>query len=241
MVSNMDYHFGRVVDFLKDIGEYENTVIIFLSDNGPNPWYSENYPGARDPEWVGQFDNRIENIGRPGSHFAYGIGWSAASSGPFSLAKMTVGEGGIRSPLIISGPGIKGGRRTDAVAYVTGIMPTILELARLDHPDTFRGRKVEPMRGRSMVGVLSGAKSEVYGEDDVFGGEMLNGRWMRRGDFKALFVPPPFGRNHWELYNVAADPGETHDLAKEKPEMLEELIKAWDEWAEEVGVVLTDQ
>ncbi len=237
MLSNMDYHFGRVVDFLKDIGEYDNTVIIFFSDNGANPWFSENYPGVRGSEWFAQFDNRIDNIGHPMSHFAYGIGWAAASSGPLSLAKMTVGEGGIRSPLIVSGPGVKGGRRLDALSYVTGIMPTILEMARLDHPKTFRGREVEPMRGRSMTGVLSGARTEVYGADEFIGGEMQNGRWMRQGDFKAHFVPPPFGSGTWELYNVVTDPGETRNLAEEKPAILQRLIAAWERRAEDVGVV----
>ncbi len=241
MVSNTDYHFGRVVDFLKDIGEYENTVIIFFSDNGPNPWFSENYPGVRNSKWFAQFDNRIENVGHPMSNFAYGVGWSAASSGPLSLAKMTVGEGGIRSPLIVSGPGVKGGRRVNAVSYVTGIMPTILEMAGLEHPKTFGGREVERMRGRSIAGVLSGARTEVYGPDDFIGGEMQNGRWMRQGDFKALFVPPPFGSGQWELYNVVEDPGETRNLAKEKPELLKRLIAAWDRWADDVGVVLTNQ
>jgi len=110
MVDNMDYHFGRVVKFLKDIGEYENTIVIFLSDNGPNPWYSEDYPGNRGSKWLAQFDNSIENIGHPMSHFAYGMGWGSAGAGPLDLFKMTVGEGGIRSPLLIAGPGVKGGR-----------------------------------------------------------------------------------------------------------------------------------
>ncbi len=239
MVDNMDYHFGRVVSFLKDIGEYDNTIIIFLSDNGPNPWYSENYPGVRGSKWFAQFDNSIGNIGHPMSHFAYGIGWSSAGSGPLSLAKMTVGEGGIRVPLIVSGPGVKGGRRVDAFSYVTDIMPTILEMAGLDHPRTYRGQEVERMRGRSITGVLSGARTEVYGSADFIGGEMLNGKWMRRGDLKAVVVPPPYGSGKWELYNVVEDPGETRDLAKEKPELLKELQLEWERYAKDVGVVLT--
>lgn len=105
IVNNMDYHYGRVVQYLKDIDEYDNTIILFLSDNGPNPWYSEDYPGNEGSNWFSQFDNSIENIGHPMSHFAYGMGWSSASAGPLDLFKMTVGEGGIRSPLLIAGPG----------------------------------------------------------------------------------------------------------------------------------------
>ena len=236
----MDYHFGRVVDFLKDIGAYENTVIIFLSDNGPNPWYSEDYPGNLGSKWFAQFDNSIDNLGHPRSHYAYGIGWSAAGSGPLSLAKMTPGEGGIRVPLIVSGPGVEGGRRVDAFSYVTDIMPTILEMAGLDHPKTYRGREVERMRGRSLKGVLSGAGTRIYGADDFVGGEMRNGKWMRRGDFKALFVPPPYGSGKWELYNVAEDPGETRDLAEQEPELLKVLKTEWERYAKDVGVVLTE-
>jgi len=108
LLSNMDYHIGRVIDFLKDIDEYDNTVIIFLSDNGSNPWYSEDYPGNRGSAFMASFDNSVENLGAPMSHYAYGMGWGSACSGPLHLFKAAVGEGGIRSPLIIAGPGVKG-------------------------------------------------------------------------------------------------------------------------------------
>jgi arylsulfatase len=241
MVSNMDYHLGRVVSFLKDIGEYDNTVILFLSDNGPNPWFSDDYPGNRGSKFMAQFDNSKENIGRPMSHYAYGNGWASASAGPLDLFKMTVGEGGIRSPLIISGPGVKGGRQTDAFAYVTDIMPTMLEMAGLEHPKTFNGNKVEPMRGHSMTGVLSATRKEVYAANEFQGGEMQNGKWMRQGDLKAVSVAPPFGTGKWALYDVVKDPGETRDLANEKPEALSRLMQAWDQYAKDVGVVLTGQ
>jgi len=241
MLDNMDYHFGRVVSFLKDIGEYENTVIIFLSDNGPNPWSSEDYPGNRGSEWFGQFDNGIENIGHPMSHYAYGMGWGSASAGPLDLFKMTVGEGGIRSPLIVSGPGVKGGRRVGAFSYVTDLMPTLIEMAVVEHPKTFGGREVERMRGRSLAGVLSGERTSVYGADELVGGEMQNGKWMRQGDLKAVSVAPPYGPGTWHLYNLADDPGETRDLGKEQPATLKKLQAAWDRYADDVGVVLTDK
>ena len=240
MVSNMDYHFGRVVEFLKDIGEYDNTVVIFLSDNGPNPWVSEDYPGNRGSAWFAQFDNSIESLGHPMSHYAYGMGWGSASSGPLDLFKMTVGEGGIRVPLLIDGPGINGGRQIDAFAYVWDIMPTILELTGVSHPEDYQGRQVERLRGRSMSGVLTGSTSAVYGASDLIGGEMLNGKWMRQGDFKAVSVAPPYGTGTWHLYNVVEDPGETRDLADEHPEVLQRLRVAWEQYAAEVGVVLSN-
>jgi arylsulfatase len=241
LVNNMDYHFGRIVKFLKDIGEYDNTVIIFFSDNGANPWSSEDYPGNAGSEWFGQFDNSIHNIGRPMSHYAYGMGWGSASEGPLDLFKMTVAEGGIRSPLIISGPGVDGSRRIDAFTYVTDIMPTIIDMAGVEHPSTFRGREVEPMRGRSLTGVLAGTEKSVYGADEFIAGEMQNGKWIRQGDFKAVSVAPPYGNGTWYLYNVVVDPGETRDLASEMPDKLKTLQAAWEAYADEVGVVLTGQ
>ncbi len=240
MVENMDYHFGRVVKFLKDIGEYENTIVIFLSDNGPNPWYSEDYPGNRGSKWYAQFDNSIENLGHPMSHYAYGMGWGSASAGPLDLFKMTVGEGGIRSPLLIAGPGVKGGRQVDAFAYVWDVMPSILDFSGIPHPEKYRGRQVEPMRGKSLKGVLTGSTKAVYGVDEFVGGEMQNGKWMRQGDFKAVSVAPPYGTGSWHLYNLADDPGETRDLAKEQLAILKNLQAAWDRYARDVGVVLTE-
>ena len=208
LLSNMDYHIGRVIDFLKDIDEYDNTVIIFLSDNGSNPWYSDDYPGNRGSEFMASFDNSVENLGAPNSHYAYGMGWGSACSGPLHLFKAAVGEGGIRSPLIIAGPGIKGKRKIEAFSYVTDIMPTILEMANVDHPNEFNGQKVAKMRGRSITELLSGEKESIYNDTDIIAGEMANGRWARLGDYKASFVPKPYGEAKWKLYNLKTDPGE---------------------------------
>ncbi len=240
MLEAMDYHYGRVVDFLKDIGEYDNTVIIFLSDNGANPWYSDDYPGAREKEFREKFDNSPENIGNPRSNYAYGMGFASGSGGPLDKFKMTVGEGGIRSPLLIYGPGIKGGRQVGAFAYATDIMPTILELAGLDHPAEFRGRKIEPMRGRSMRGLLDGTKEAIYSSKEFVGGEMGGGKWMRQGDFKAVMVPAPYGTGVWQLFDVAKDPGEAKDLSKLMPDRLETLKAAWGRYATDVGVILPE-
>jgi arylsulfatase len=184
------------------------------------------------------FDNSVANIGHPGSFVGYGIGWASASAGPLDYFKLTVGEGGIRTPLIITGPGVKGARQIDSFAYVTDIMPTILELTKLEHPETYRGRNVERMRGRSLAGVTSGSQEHTYAKDAFIGGEMINGKWMRKGDYKAVLVAKPFGPGSWRLYNTAKDPGEMVDLSTEHPAILEELKAAWDRYAKNVGVVL---
>lgn len=238
MVDNLDYHIGRIVNFLKDIGQYDNTIIIFTSDNGPHPFDAVEYPGNAGSEWFKQFDNSLENIGQPGSFTCYGIGWATAGAGPLDYFKMTVGEGGIRTPLIISGPGIKGQRLVKSFAYVTDIMPTLLEMAKIKHPQKYRGRKVESMRGRSLAGVASGTAKFTYPPSEFIGGEMLGGKWMRQGDFKAVLVAEPLGPGAWRLYNTAKDPGEAVDLSQKKPALLEKLVAAWDRYANQVGVIL---
>ena len=240
MVEAMDYHVGRIISFLKDVGEYENTVIIFTVDNGPNPLYAVEYPGNEGAEWMDQFDNSLENIGRRGSFVGYGTGWASAGAGPFDYFKLTVGEGGIRTPLIVAGPGIQGSTQIDSFAYVTDIMPTLLEFAQAKHPESYNGRAVEEMSGRSLSGVLSGSDEPTYGQDTLIGGEMLNGKWMRKGDYKAVLVAKGLGPGAWALYNVEEDPGETTDLSKNEPVIFEELKAAWDRYADKVGVVLSE-
>lgn len=236
MVTNMDYHLGRMLDFLTDIGEIDNTLIIFLSDNGANPWFSSDYPGATEPEFADQFDNSLGNIGHPGSNVAYGSGWAGASSGPLDRFKMTVGEGGMRVPLIIAGPGISSGERTDAFAYVWDILPTVMELTGATYP----ADKEQP-RGRSMMPLLTGDTDALYGEDELVGGEMGEGKWMRQGAFKAVTIPAPYGDGNWRLFNVETDPGEANDLSAEMPDLLSELRAAYDAYAEEVGVIPAEQ
>ncbi len=240
MVDNIDYHTGRILDFLNDIEKLDNTIVLFLSDNGSNPWVNTQYPGNEDGVYLQGFDNSLENIGNPTSHIAYGIGWASAASGPLDYFKMTVGEGGIRTPLIIAGPGIPKGERHNNFAYVTDIMPTLLEMAGVVHPKTYKGKEILPMKGKSMVPVFSGERQSVYAIDDYVGGEMGTGRWMRKGNLKASRVPNPYGNDVWKLYDVSVDPGETTDISSEKPETLKDLIQAWENYAKEVGVVLAE-
>lgn len=240
MVENIDYHIGRMLDFLVDIEELDNTIILFLSDNGSNPWDSTQYPGNGDGVYLSQFDNRIENLGNPTSHIAYGTGWASAGSGPLDYFKMTVGEGGIRTQFIISGPNIERGKVHDNFVYVTDIMPTILEMTGVTHPDTFKGKDILPMRGKSFTKVLSGANEATHSPDEYIGGEMGTGKWMRKGNYKAQMVPNPYGTNEWKLFDLSLDPGETTDISSDRPELLEELKTAWVKYSEEVGVVLAE-
>ena len=238
IIDNIDYNVGRVIKFLKDTGQYDNTIIIFMSDNGANPWEMDEYPAPNQEEFVEQFDNSIDNIGRPGSAMALGIGWATAGVGPKYLFKMTVGEGGISSPLIISGPGVTGnGRTVERFAYATNIMPTIIELTGAKYPKIYKGNNIIPLESKSLVPVLTAKSDRVYSEDDVIAGEMRGGKWVRQGNFKAVLIAPPYGSNKWELYDISVDPGETKNLASSNPEKLKSLIGEYDKYAKRVGVV----
>lgn len=240
MVDNLDYHIGRIVAFLKDIGEYDNTIIVFLTDNGANPFYASDYPGNAGSEFMAAFDNGYGNIGRPGSFVSTGPGWALASSGPLDYFKLTVGEGGIRTPFIAAGPGIAAGQSSDGFAYVMDVMPTLLAMTGIAHPDAVDGHPVAPMGGRSLVPVLSGAERSAYGPEDAAAGELAGDMWIRRGDYKADFVGGKgwkWGPDAWQLYDVTQDPGGVTDLSAEMPELMSELQALWNRWADTVGVV----
>jgi arylsulfatase len=118
-------------------------------------------------------------------------------------------------------------------------MPTMLAMAKLKHPERYRGREVAPMSGRSIIGMLSGDVKEIYSPDEPVGAEMAGGKWLRRGAYKAVMVPPPFGPGEWQLFDLSRDPGETDNLSKKHPEIMKELKAAWKQYADDVGVVET--
>jgi len=109
-------------------------------------------------------------------------------------------------------------------------------MANLDHPNEFNGQEVAKMQGRSISKILSGEQESVYGETDIIAGEMRNGKWARIGDYKASFVPEPYGEAKWKLYNLKTDPGETTDLSTDNPELLTKIVDGWKQYADEVGV-----
>ena len=156
MVENIDHHIGRVIQYLESSGKKRDTLIVFFSDNGANGFEMDSYLGT-DEAWVERnSDNRFSNWGKRGSRIAPGPGWAQASSTPFHLFKNFLAEGGIRSPLIISGPGVAHqGETVDCVAHVMDLAPTFLELAGATYPATYNGKPVEQPRGKSMVPLLS--------------------------------------------------------------------------------------
>ena len=239
MVENLDHHLGRLFNHLKNGQIYDNTLIIFFSDNGAAATEVHQYPDT-SKEWVERnSDNRFENMGRRGSRISVGPAWALASNTPLSYFKGTQYEGGIRVPFIVSGPGVaRSGQIQPAFMHVMDIAPTLLELAGLSHPAVYKGRDVLPIRGKSLVSFLAAKTAVVRNADDVVGWELFGRRAFRQGIWKATWQDSPLGTNDWQLFNLATDISERNDLAGTHKEKLNDLIQGWEEYRDEVGVVL---
>ncbi|MBW0011818.1 arylsulfatase [Mycobacterium sp.] len=243
MVDRMDWNIGRVIDYLADSGELDDTVVIFLSDNGAEGAMVEAMP-LRGPQIVAQIekycDNSLDNLGRPTSFIWYGPRWAQAATAPSRLHKAFTTEGGVRVVGFLTWPGFaRQGEIGTAFTTVMDIAPTVLDLAGVVHPGTaYAGRQVEPIRGRSLVPYLARDCAAVHDADTGTGWELFGRRAIRQGDWKALYLPAPYGPGSWQLYDLSRDPGEIDDLSGAHPERLVELVALWDRYVEETGVIL---
>ena len=244
MIDYMDESIGRLFGYLKSIDEYDNTVIIFFSDNGASKTTIEDYAGIGGDmdDFIKGFDNRFDNRGLAGSYTSIGPGWAFAANSPFRLMKGYLAQGGIQVPCIMKLPGKmpNGGSRVDAFTYVIDIMPTVLAVAGIQHKGEHQGKAVLPMQGRSLKPLLIDA-SEAPFEERPQGFELYGMRMFRKGEWKALKLPKPYGSERWELYNLLEDPAETHDLAESKPAAINALAASWERYAKENGVVEPDR
>ena len=243
MVDRMDWNIGRVIDYLTETGELDNTVVIFLSDNGAEGAIVEAIPILGDviaSAIEKHCDHSLDNLGAPNSFIWYGPRWAQAATAPSRLYKAFTAEGGIRVVGFVTWPGFaRQAQIGDAFATVMDIAPTLLELAGVTHPGTeYRGREVEPMRGGSLVPYLSGSTEKIHHAVTGTGWELFGRRAIRQGDWKALYLPPPYGPGDWQLYDLSADPGEIDDLAAARPDKLAELLALWDRYVQDTGVIL---
>lgn len=238
MLDYMDGQILRVFDYLKEIGEFDNTMIIFFSDNGANGAVRMAYPGQTE-EFLDSFDNSLENRGLVNSYVEMGPGWAQASVSPSRMFKGFTSEGGIRSPMIIKLPGVmsNAGSITKEFVHVRDIMPTILDIAGVSHSETFDGRAVQPMQGQSLLEFVSGDANVPYAGSAHVGYELFGLKAFFDGHWKILNMPPPFASGEWELYNLAEDPGETHNLNDAYPEKVEEMVRSWEQYKEDNTVL----
>ncbi|MFB2706080.1 arylsulfatase [Marinobacter shengliensis] len=237
MVDNMDENIGRVIDHLEKAGKLDNTVVMFMSDNGADGNSPEVLP--RNKEWIAsEYDNSFENMGRRDSYVWYGAQWGQVSATPWPMWKGYPTQGGFLVPAILSLPGKNAnGEINHEFFHVMDIMPTFLELAGIDVPTTpYKGREVFEVQGISMVPGLNGNAPE----NRVVGWELYGRSAVRMGDWKIRLMEPPYGPGQWQLFNLAVDPTETTDLASKEPEKLKQLLAEWDKYVKRNGVIAAD-
>lgn len=237
MVDRLDQNVGRVIAELKRSGELDNTVIVFLADNGAEGLDPESTGAALLGPRIAQADNSLANRGKANSFIAYGPGWAQAATAPSWKIKGYATEGGTRAVSFVSGKGIARPGVGTAFLSVADIAPTLLDLAGAPAAgQTFGGKTVQPITGKSWVPYLRGQTDHVYGSQDAVGTELFGSRALRQGDWKITDT----GDGQWRLFNIAKDPGETSDLAASQPDTLRKLAAEWDSYAANVGVILPD-
>ena len=238
MVEHLDMNIGRLIAYLKQIGEYDNTLIVFMSDNGAA---GEDHAKGYSPSDA-HTDNSLANLGRKGSNASYGYRWAEVSSTPMSLVKGTSAEGGIAVPAIIRLPaklGAAQGRVLHGYGRVDDLAPTFLALAGLPTGDTPAGKL--PFTGQSLLPMLTG---QAPGRVPQVASELFGQPYVRDGDWKLVSAyapdgapPKPDQPYRWRLFNLSRDRGETHDLAAEQLERVDALKATWRRYVEWAGVV----
>jgi arylsulfatase len=238
MVHYMDEQILRVFDYLRDIGEYENTMILFMSDNGANGALPTVYPGQTE-EYLNSFDNSLDNRGLRNSYIETGPGWAQASMAPSRMFKAFTSEGGIKAPLVVKLPNApsNAGTMSNSFLHVRDIMPTILDVAGVSHTTEFDDRTVRPMQGQSVRDFLAGEAETPYPGAGQVGYELFGQKAFFDEDWKILWMPRPFGSGDWELYNLKENPAETNDLSSEYPQIVEEMVALWEQYKEENTVL----
>lgn len=228
MLEAMDHHLGRLIAHLRSTGEYENTIFIVTSDNGPE---GNSPAGSRIMQawmWMAGYSTDIETMGERGSWGYIGPEWASANASPNSLFKFYANEGGTRVPLIFAGPGIGEGGMAQQLGLISDIPATIAALAGADGAG---------MTGRSLLPALTGDEGDIYGPDDSFGIETAGRRAFYQGHYKIVRNGLPLGDSIWRLYDLEVDPGETNDLSASDPDRFAAMQSGYDAWAEDNGVL----
>lgn len=237
MIDRVDQNIGRLIAYLEQQGQLDDTLILLLSDNG-----SMGNSLQREPYlyWLEKADNSFENMGLKDSYLYLHYGWGRVSNAPFKGIKQHVNEGGLRVPALAWYPKqIAAKSRSDELLSVMDVTPTLLELAGTQHPGNRYGeRDIFPMMGRSMLPVLTGAKQYVREPSDTIAWETWGERVIMNREWKAMMAPAPYGNGSWQLFNLQDDLGESTDQSATKKDKLRELVGKWDDYAQDVGVVL---
>ena len=250
-LSYTDAQLARVLGFLEQTGDRENTLVVLVSDNGasseggPTGSINDNRLQNFDPAGPAELSRRIEELGGPSAHNNYPWGWTMAGNTPFKRWKREVHEGGVADPCIVSWPGRLGsdGGVRRQFAHAVDVLPTVLELAGIEAPSFIGHVPQTPLDGISFVPLLGPEGAGAPGHRTTQYFEMFGSRALYHEGWKAVTFKPigplyddglnwnaPFDDDRWELYHVAVDPAEIHDLAAHHPERLAGMVERW--WVE---------
>ena len=239
MVDRLDTAVGRVIAQLRRSGELDRTVIFFMSDNGAEGHDLAALPDFHD--WVTGFDQSLSRMGRPGSFVWYGADWAQAATAPSRLYKGYPTEGGIHVPAFVWRSGLAATGINRSLVSIMDVAPTLLDLAGV--PDTgeeFRHHPVHAIEGRSLRPLLEGRRDAVRGEQDALGWELFGRSAIRVGQWKAVQLAQHPADTHWELFDLASDPAESHDLSASLPDRARLMDELWQRYVEQNKVVLPD-
>jgi arylsulfatase len=247
MLANLDDNIGKLVGHLKQIGAYDNTLIVFMSDNGADGmgFGFIPYTDLSNPASVLSIDNSLANYGRRSSFIFRSTRWAEVGNAPFRLFKGFTAEGGIGVPAIVRLPKQNSGAAPSAaLSSLLDVAPTVYALAGVPLPgNKYKDRSVAPPEGLSLLPVLNGQRGEIYGLDDVIADEVNDIRYVRRGPWKMTrvvnyLVPSAaeFISHDWQLYNMDTDRGETTNVAAQNPAIVADLTNEWRAYVTRVGV-----
>jgi arylsulfatase len=238
-LSHTDHEIGRLLSFLEQSGQVENTIVVLVSDNGasaeggPNGSVNESKFFNGIPDDMEENLRYLDQLGSPATYNHYPAGWAWAFNTPFKMWKRYNFEGGVADPLVISWPaGIKaGGELRHQFLHATDIVPTMYDLLGIELPEIVKGFPQIPLEGVSFRSTFESDDVPTPKEFGFF--SMLGSRAVWHKGWKAVSVHPTiagwghFDRDRWELYNTVEDPTESHDLAAQEPVKVQEMINHW--------------
>ncbi len=235
MVDNLDYNIGRLIAYLKKIGKYENTLFVFMSDNGAGHRdfiNNDNYKHLKE-----YYNDDYENMGNENSYISYGPQWAEAGSSPFRYFKDYTTQGGINTTMVISGPYVnKKSEIHHGFTSVLDLAPTFYEAANISYPETYKEQKVYALRGSSLIPFASGKTDEIHPSTYVFAIEHYGNAMLRKGIWKITNFIKPFKIENFALYNLNEDIGEQKDLKELEPEKYAEMIAEWEKFSKEIKI-----
>ena len=240
MIDRMDQGIGKIIATLKETGTLDNTIVIFLSDNGASAELCERYgpgfdrPGeTRDGQKIAYNTDKSVLPGPQTTYFSIGPDWANVANTPYRLWKSQSTEGGVRTPTIVYWPkGIKNkGGKVDMVGHVMDFMATFVELSGATYPKTYNGNDILPLAGSSFAAALKGGKSKGH---NILFNEHEGSKYVRQDGWKLVM---PKGTRKWSLYNMINDAAEINDLAAQYPDKVKTLSGMWNDWAQQHHVL----